>query len=90
MVVAAHSSRHFKCRLTPFLLFRLLSCYSHNPSAGHYEAAKRVLAYLQEGTLLDKGIRFTQGGPPVSVNLSFPITDGTYMDANWGQSPYNR
>jgi hypothetical protein len=60
----------------------LLSCYSHNPSAGHYEAAKRVLAYLQ-GTL-DRGIRFTQGGPPVSVNVSFPTTDGTYTDANWG------
>jgi hypothetical protein len=60
----------------------LLSCYSHNPSTGHYEATKRVLAYLQ-GTL-GGGIRFTQGGPPVLVNVLFPTTDGTYTDANWG------
>jgi hypothetical protein len=60
----------------------LLSSYSHNPSVGHYESAKRVLAYLQ-GTL-DRGIRFTQGGPLVSVNVSFPTIDGTYTDANWG------
>jgi hypothetical protein len=60
----------------------LLSSYSHNPSQTHYESAKRVLAYLQ-GTL-DRGIRFTQGGAPVSVNISFPTDDGVYTDANWG------
>jgi hypothetical protein len=60
----------------------LLAQRSHNPSVGHYEAAKRVLVYLQ-GTL-DGGIRFTQGGSPVSVNVAFPIRDGTYTDANWG------
>lgn len=60
----------------------LLSSYSHNPSHGHYESAKRVLAYLQ-GTL-DRGIRFTQGGPPLSANISFPTDDGAYTDANWG------
>jgi hypothetical protein len=60
----------------------LLLSYSHNPSAGHYESAKRVLAYLQ-GTL-DHRIRFTQGGPLVLVNISFPTTNGTYTNANWG------
>jgi hypothetical protein len=60
----------------------LLSSYSHNPSHLHYESAKRVLAYLQ-GTI-DRGIRFIQGGPPVSANISFSITDGVYTDANWG------
>jgi hypothetical protein len=60
---------------------RLLAQNSHDPSAGHYEAAKRVLAYLQ-GTP-DRGIRFTQGGPPVYVNVAFPIDDGVYTDANW-------
>jgi hypothetical protein len=54
----------------------------HHPSDGHYEAAKRVLAYLK-GTL-DRGIRFTQDGSPVCVNVAFPIDDGTYTDANWG------
>jgi hypothetical protein len=38
----------------------LLSSYSHNPTFTHYEAGKRVLAWLQ-GTL-DRGIRFTQVG----------------------------
>jgi hypothetical protein len=60
----------------------LLSSYSHNPSHGHYESAKRVLAYLQ-GTL-DQGIRFTQDGPPLSANVSFPTNNGDYTDANWG------
>jgi hypothetical protein len=68
----------------------LLSSYSHNPTADHYEAGKRVLAWLQ-GTI-DRGIRFTQGGTSTSVNVSFPIdpnsafptTDGVYCDANWG------
>jgi hypothetical protein len=44
--------------------------------------AKRVLAYLQ-GTL-DHGIRFTQEGSPVLVNVSFPTKDGVYTNANWG------
>jgi hypothetical protein len=60
----------------------LLAQRSLNPSAGHYEAAKRVLAYLQ-GTL-DRGIRFTQGGSLVSINVAFPIRNGIYTDANWG------
>jgi hypothetical protein len=60
----------------------LLAQHSHNPSGGRYEAAKRVLAYLK-GTL-DRGIRFTQGGSPVCVNVAFPIDDGTYTDVNWG------
>jgi hypothetical protein len=60
----------------------LLAQRSHNLSACHFEAAKRVLAYLQ-GTL-DRGIRFTQGGSPVYVNVSFPIRDGTYTNAKWG------
>jgi hypothetical protein len=61
----------------------LLAQHCHNPSGGHYaEAAKRVIAYLK-GTL-DRGIRFTQGGSPVCVNVAFPIDDGTYTDAKWG------
>jgi hypothetical protein len=60
----------------------LLAQHCHVPSAGHYEAAKRVLAYLK-GTL-DRGIRFNQGGSPVYVNVAFPIGDGVYTDANWG------
>jgi hypothetical protein len=60
----------------------LLAQHSHKPSGGHYKAAKRVLAYLQ-GTI-DRGIRFTQGGSPVCVNVAFPIDDGIYTDANWG------
>jgi hypothetical protein len=60
----------------------LLSSYSHNPSHGHYESGKRVLAYLQ-GTL-DRGIWFTQGGAPLSANVSFPTDDGAYTGANWG------
>jgi hypothetical protein len=68
----------------------LLASYAHNPSIGHYEAGKRVLAWLQ-GTL-DRGIRFTQGGTSTSVNVSFPIDpnssfptcDGVFTDANWG------
>jgi hypothetical protein len=60
----------------------LLAQHSHDSSAGHYEAAKRVLAYLK-GTL-DRGIRFTQGGSPVSVQVAYPIEDGTYTDASWG------
>jgi hypothetical protein len=60
----------------------LLSWHTHKPSYGHYEAAKRVLAYLK-GTL-DRGIRFTQGGSPVCVNVAFPMEDGAYTDANWG------
>jgi hypothetical protein len=38
----------------------LLCRYSHNPSVGHFNSAKRVLSYLK-GTL-DRGIRYTQGG----------------------------
>jgi hypothetical protein len=49
-------------RLDISAVTHLLAQHSHDPSAQHYEAAKRVLAYLQ-GTL-DRGIRFTQGGPP--------------------------
>jgi hypothetical protein len=60
----------------------LLAQHCHDPSASHYEAAKQVLAYLK-GTL-DRGIRFTQGGSPVSVNVVFPIDDGVYTEANWG------
>jgi hypothetical protein len=61
----------------------LLSRYTHKPSHGHYEAAKRVLAY-QKGTL-DRGIRFTQGGSPVCVNVAFPLEDTrAYTSANWG------
>jgi hypothetical protein len=60
----------------------LLSSHSHNPSAGHYEAGKRVLAYIK-GTL-DRGIRFTQGGQPIDATFSFPMEDGAYTDANWG------
>jgi hypothetical protein len=60
------------------LLFR----HSHKPYYGHYEAAKRVLAYLK-GTL-DRGIRFTQGGSPVCITVAFPMEDGAYTDANWG------
>jgi hypothetical protein len=60
----------------------LLAQRCHDPSAGHYEAAKRVLAYLK-GTI-DRGIRFTQGGSPVCVNVAFPLDDGVYTDANWG------
>jgi hypothetical protein len=60
----------------------LLAQHSHDPFGGHYEAAKRVLAYLK-GTL-DRGIRFTQGGSPVCVKVAFPIDDGTYTNANWG------
>jgi hypothetical protein len=70
----------------------LLSCYPHNPSAGHYKAAKRVLAYLQ-GTL-DRGTRFTQGGPPVSVNVSFPTAErnlhGRQLGPTGCQSPYDQ
>ena len=33
---------------------------------------------------MDRGIRFTQGGSPVAVNVSFPMYDGVYTDANWG------
>jgi hypothetical protein len=46
-----------------------------------------VLAYLQ-GTL-DRGIHFTQGGSPVSANISFPTKDGAYTDANWGPQDAN-
>jgi hypothetical protein len=60
----------------------LLAQHSHKPSGGHYEAAKRVLAYLQ-GTI-DRGIRFTQGSSPACVNVTFPIDDGIYTDTNWG------
>jgi len=68
----------------------LLSSHSHDPSIGHYEAGKRVLAWLQ-GTL-DRGTRFTQGGTSTSADVSFPIdpnsafptTDGVCCDANWG------
>jgi hypothetical protein len=60
----------------------LLSSNSHNPSQGHYDAAKRVLAYIK-GTL-DRGIRFTQGGEAVEGTFSFPMRDGAYTDANWG------
>ena len=60
----------------------LLSRFSHNPSLGHYEWAKYVLKYLK-GTL-DRGIRFTQGGSPVEINVAFPTHDGVYTDANWG------
>jgi hypothetical protein len=61
----------------------LLSRHTHKPSYGHYEAVKRVLAYLK-GTI-DRGIRFTQGGSPVCVNVTFPVEDhGAYTDANWG------
>jgi hypothetical protein len=57
-----------------------LAQHSYKPSGSHYEAAKRVRAYLQ-GTI-DRGIRFTQGGSPVCVNVAFPIDDGIYTDAN--------
>jgi hypothetical protein len=68
----------------------LLSSYSHNPTFDHYEAAKRVLVWLQE--TLDRGIRYTQGGTSTSVNMSFhidpnsafPTSDGIYTDADWG------
>jgi hypothetical protein len=60
----------------------LLARHTNKPSAGHYVAAKRVLSYLK-GTL-DRGIRYTQGGSPVCVNIAFPIRDGAYTDANWG------
>jgi hypothetical protein len=53
----------------------LLSYYSHNPSAGHYKVAKCVLAYLQG--MLNQGIRFTHGGPPLYIIISFPTTDRT-------------
>jgi hypothetical protein len=59
-----------------------LAQHSYDPSAGHYKAAKRVLAYLQ-GTL-DHGIRFTQEGSPVYVYAAFPTDNGVYTDANWG------
>ena len=48
----------------------LLARFSHDPSFGHYKAAKRVLSYLK-GTL-DRGIRFTQGGSSVNVTLHSP------------------
>jgi hypothetical protein len=60
----------------------LLSRHTHSPSAGHYVAAKQVLAYLK-GTL-DRGIRYTQGGSPVCVNVSFPIPDGGYIQTPTG------
>jgi hypothetical protein len=60
----------------------LLAQHSHDPSGGHYEAAKRVLAYLK-GTL-DRGIRFTQGGSPICINVTFPVDHGTDTGANWG------
>ena len=65
---------------------KLLARHNQNPSEGHYQAAKRVLAYLK-GTM-DRGIRFTQGGNSVDGRLhaltSFPTEDGAYTDANWG------
>jgi hypothetical protein len=60
----------------------LLSQHSHDPSTGHYQAGKQVLAYLQ-GTL-DRGIRFTQGGHHLQASIAFPLADGVYTDANWG------
>jgi hypothetical protein len=66
----------------------LLSQFSHNPSAGHLEAAKHVLKYLQ-GTK-DCGIRFIQGGK-FTDSLTEWVTrpPGTsecvaFTDANWG------
>ena len=68
---------------------RLLSSYNSNPSHGHYQAARHVLAYLR-GTM-DRGIRYTQDGGTLSANVSipfdddeFPMEDGVYCDANWG------
>jgi hypothetical protein len=63
----------------------LLSSYSHNPTKTHYEAGKRVIAWLQ-GTL-DRGIQFTQGVNvyfPIDPNASFPTADGVYTNTNWG------
>jgi hypothetical protein len=60
----------------------LLSAYAHKPSIGHYESAKHALAYLK-GTL-NRGIRYTQEGADLFTETYFPISDGTYTDANWG------
>ena len=60
----------------------LLSQYSHKPSDGHYQCAKQVLKYLKGS--IDRGIRFTQGGPSLHVESYFPTQDGVYTDANWG------
>ena len=68
----------------------LLSSHLHNPSLGHIDAAKEVLAWLSGSR--NYGIRFTQGGSFAAGLVSWvdkedvdctPLSQ-IWTDANWG------